>query len=203
MKARTLAGPALVVLLLVTGCSAGTEDTGGGASGVVEAQSETPGHNEDHEHVEGMDMSSSGGPSSAASMICTDEIGDAVARTFALDSTPESTEVWSKAQRVYSCRYELAEGALVLSVQDASDDASGRAYFDGTRRRLPGAVELKGMENFGFPAFATSERVVFLKDGKTLQVDAAQVPAAALRDDYTQRDAAYAVASAVIACWTE
>ena len=200
MRTRTLLGLALAAALLTAGCAGGgagsTTDTGA----ALEVRAATPG---DHEHVEGMDMSSAGGPSSAASMICTSEIGQAVARTFALDNTPASTQNWSKVDRLYTCSYQLAGGSLELSVQDAADDASGLAYFDGIRRRAPGASELRGMENFGFPAFATADRVVFLKDGKTLQVDAAGVPGEALREGYTPQDAAYAVASAVIACWTE
>lgn len=191
MRARALLGPALAATLLTAGCSAGT--TGDAR----------PATSKDHVHVEGMDMSSHKGPSSAASMICTTEIGDAVARTFALSATPESKDGWSKAERVYTCSYQLAGGTLELSVQDAADDTSGAAYFDGLRQSLPGSSALEGMENLGFPAFATADRIVFLKDGKTLQVAAAAVPEGALRDGYTRRDAAYAVASAVIACWTE
>lgn len=199
MRARVLLGPVLAATLLTAGCSAGTTaDTRPAASGASPSVAAS-----DHVHVEGMDMSSTGGPSSAASMICTSEIGDAVARTFALSTTPESSDSWSQDTRVYTCSYQLAGGSFELSVQDAADDASGLAYFDGLRQRLPGATELRGMENFGFPAFASTDQVVFLKDGKTLRVDAAEVPKEALRDGYSQRDAAYAVASAVIACWTE
>lgn len=191
MRVRALLGPALAVTLLTAGCSAGANDDA------------RPAASRDHEHVEGMDMSTTSGPSSAALMICAREIGDAVARTFTLSTVPESKDVWSKAERVYTCGYQLVGGTLELSVQDAADDASGASYFDGLRRRLPGATELGGMENLGFPALATTDRVVFLKDGKTLEVDAGAVPQEALRKGYTRRDAAYAVASAVIACWTE
>lgn len=191
MRARALLGPALAVTLLTAGCSPGASDDA------------RPAASRDHEHVEGMDMSSPTGPSSAALMICTSEIGDAVARTFALSTVPESKDGWSRAERVYTCTYQLVGGTLELSVQDAEDDASGVSYFDALRRRLPGATELEGMENLGFPALATSDRVVFLKDGKTLEVDAGAVPQEALRKGYTRRDTAYAVASAVIACWTE
>ncbi len=191
MRARALLGPALAATLLTAGCSPGTNDDA------------RPAASSEHVHVEGMDMSSRGGPSSAASMICTSEIADAVARTFALSTTPESKDGWSKAKRVYTCSYQIPGGTLDLSVQDAEDDASGASYFDGLRQRLPGATELVGMENLGFPALATTDRVVFLKDGKTLEVDAGAVPEEALRKGYTRRDTAYAVASAVIACWTE
>ncbi len=153
---------------------------------------------------ESMDMGSAADPSAPAAMICTNEIKDAVKRTFALSETPATTDRWAVDTRLYTCDYRLPGGTFSLSVQDATDATSGRAAFDALRRDLPSAVTLRGLESFGFPAFATpSGEVAFLKDGKTLLVDASALPASSLRADYTRRDAAYSVASAVIACWTE
>jgi hypothetical protein len=45
--------------------------------------------------------------------------------------------------------------------------------------------------------------VVFLKDHKTLWVDATRVAASDLPEGTNRQDAAYGVAAAVIACWTE
>lgn len=153
---------------------------------------------------EDMQMTAVNGPSSPASMICTDEIKDAVTRTFALSSPPASTDSWAKSDRLYSCYYQLPGGRLTLSVQDAQDAATGRRHFDVLRSSLPDATPLRGLESFGFPAFATTTgKVAFLKDGKTLLVDASALPDESLPAGYTPGEAAYSVASAVIACWTE
>ena len=153
-------------------------------------------HQDQKSHA-GMEMTAVNGPSTPASMICTDEIKDAVTRTFALAQPPASSDTWVKTERLYSCDYRLPEGVLTLSVHDAEDDTTGRSHFDRVRGSLPTASTLRGLENFGFPAFATTAgKVAFLKDGKTLLVDASALPDESL-------PTAYSVASAVIACWSE
>jgi hypothetical protein len=142
------------------------------------------------------------GPSQAARMICSQEIRDAVARTFELAQAPRSTGDWS--HRVFTCRYRLPGGPLILSVQDATNEHAGRAYFTGLRSRLTGARDIEGVESFGFPAFETPDgNVAFVKDGKTLRVDASDVAKASLPADFSMAEAAYGVAAAVIGCWTE
>ena len=60
------------------------------------------------------------------------------------------------------------------------------------------------MANFGFPAFETRRGdVVFIKDHKTLWVDASRLAPERLPADLTPADVAYGVAAAVIGCWTE
>jgi hypothetical protein len=141
-------------------------------------------------------------PSAAARMICSDETRDAVMRTFALSDAPGAVTDWS--DQLYSCTYRLPAGELRLSVQDATNAGTGRAYYDGLRVRLPGATDIGGLQSFGFPALETPNgNVVFLKDGKTLRVDASGLPATALPSGFTAQEAAYGVAAAVIACWTE
>ena len=91
-----------------------------------------------------------------------------------------------------------------MTVQDATVQKEGRAYFADLRASLPGAKRLTGVEGFGFPSFETPDGdVVFLKDGKTLHVDASSLPSGALPAGYTRPEAAYSIASSVIACWTE
>lgn len=195
MRARALLGSLAVVAVLATGC---------GASQVSEAQPKAEHKASKSPMSMDTDMGGSSRPSTTAAMICGSEIRGAVRRMFALTGQPVSTPHWSKSDRLFSCTYQLPHGRLALSVQDSLDAKTGRNYFDGMRRRLTGAKPLRGMENFGFPAFKTaSGRVLFLKDGKTLQVDASILPARALPKGYSHEDAAYAVASAVIACWTE
>jgi hypothetical protein len=60
------------------------------------------------------------------------------------------------------------------------------------------------MAGFGFPSFETPRGdVVFLKDHKTLWVDATRLARSDLPDGATRAHVAYGVAAAVIACWTE
>lgn len=150
-----------------------------------------------------MDMGSSAAPSDPASMICGLEIQDAVKRTFAMSSQPTGADSWSRSKRMFSCDWSVRGGTLAMSVQDALDENTGRTYFDKLKSRLDG-TKINGMESFGFPAFQTSGGdVVFLKDGKTLQVDATRLPAASLPKGFARGEVAYSVASAVIACWSE
>ena len=150
------------------------------------------------------DMGGAGaaGPSEAARMVCSEEIRDAVARTFGLTQAPRATGGWS--HRVFTCRYRLPGGPLVVSVQDATNERAGRAYFASLRSSLTGARDIEGVESFGFPAFETPDgNVAFVKDGKTLRVDASDVTQASLPADFSTAEAAYGVAAAVIGCWTE
>lgn len=219
MRRRALVGTALSLALLAAGC--GTAVSPGAASRENSnatrhdttrdvQDSATPADHEGsgtHEEMAGMDMGGSqaaDGPTGTAKMICSEEIQDAVRRTFALSSPPASTETWAKSERLYGCTYQLPGGTLKMSVQDALDPAPGRSYFEGLRSTLRGAQALRGMVNLGFPSFETAGgQVVFLKDGKTLLVDAAALSGKGLPRGYTRSEAAYAIAAAVIACWTE
>jgi len=194
--ARAVLATMATVGLLAAGC---------GSAKTTEAQ---PGAGHASASAKNMDMSMNMGtadrPSAPAKMICGAEIRDAVRRTFATSGNPASAHSWSKADRVYSCTHRLPHGNLAMSVQDSLDKKSGRAYFDALRNRLPGARAITGMESYGFPAFETPEgNVVFLKDGKTLQVNAAALRGAALPPDFSREEVAFSVASAVIACWSE
>jgi hypothetical protein len=200
MKANRMLAGLAVVGALTAGCAAPDA-----AAPPSPAASKSPAATEDHDDMDmDMDMSAAEEPSEPAAMICSDEIKDAVRRTFVLDAEPTGAPQWSARDRLFSCTYRLPEGRLRLSVQDATQQRVGRAYFDRLRGTLPGARTVTGMDNFGFPAFqAASGQVVFLKDGKTLQVDASSLPEAALPAGYSRAEAAYSVASAVVACWTE
>jgi hypothetical protein len=154
--------------------------------------------------MSGMDMSSAAkGPSKTAAMICTeDEIKDGVAKSLDLTSPPQTRDHWSHL--LYTCTYQLDGGNLVLAVKDSADEMSGRAYFKHLRGELPGAHKLKGLAALGLPSFETDRGdVVFIKDGKTLHVDATAVPATALPKGQSRTGVAYQVATDVIACWSE
>jgi hypothetical protein len=151
------------------------------------------------------DVNGKDGPSETARMVCEeDEIRDAVKRAFQMPDEPTSSHTWRSSGRVYACRWSVPQGTLRMTVQDATDPKAGRAYFDRLRGSLDGARPIRGMDNFGFPAFETAAGdVVFIKDGKTLHVDATRLPDASLPADFSRSEVAYSVASAVIACWTE
>jgi hypothetical protein len=135
-------------------------------------------------------------------MICGAEIRGTVKRTFGLTNPPKASHSW--ANGLFSCTYALPHGALRLSVKDDLDNSAGKAYFERLRHRLPDATTLRGVQSLGFPAIETVDgNTAFLKDGKTLRVDASSVAASTLPHGFSRQDASYAVAAAVIACWTE
>lgn len=151
--------------------------------------------------MDGMDAGAHA-PSEAAAMICSDEIADTVRRTFDLEKVPFSRDTWVAPS--FRCDYAVGGSTLRLSVQDLDTAGPGRAYFRRLESRLPGATPLRGLQGLGLPSFETrAGDVVFLKDHKTLRVDPADLAAADLPAGYSRRDVAYAVASAVVACWSE
>jgi hypothetical protein len=149
-------------------------------------------------------MGPRGGPSSSATMVCSDEIAESVQKTLQLDDRPVGSHRWSTSRRVYTCDYPVGDGRIELSVQDATERSRGAVYFATLRRSLPGAKRIVGMEALGFPAFSTrAGDVFFLKDGKTLRVDPSDIAGSALPVGFSREDAAYGVAASVIACWKE
>ena len=136
-------------------------------------------------------------------MICGQEIRASVQHSLELSRAPEGVHSW--AHRLYRCTYRLADGGqLRMSVKDLDSSGPGRAYFDRLRSSTPGADTIPGVAAFGFPAFESPEGdVVFMKDHKTLHVDASRLTSADLPSGMTREVAAYGVAAAVIACWTE
>lgn len=210
MRAR-LAVTLAAVPLMLTACggasSAGREHVM--ADGTVMSGSSMPGMGRSMVPPSGTgrlaaDGASAGSlrPSETASMICGSEVGDAVRRVFRLSKTPTGLHSWS--HRTYRCSYPLAHGDLRMSVADLETPAAGRAWFDRLRGRLAGASPIAGLAGFGLPAVETPQgHVVFLKDHKTLWVDATRVASTDLPQGTSRQDAAYAVAAAVIACWTE
>jgi hypothetical protein len=142
------------------------------------------------------------GPSEAAAMVCSDEIRDAVARTLQVDRAPSGLHAWGHG--LFRCSYLLGAGELRLSVKDLDADGPGRAWFDRLRARLPHAEGLRGVEALGLPSFETPRGdVVFLKDHKTLRVDASRLAESRLPAGMSRTDVAYGVAAAVVACWSE
>lgn len=142
------------------------------------------------------------GPTQSARMVCGTEIHHAVAQTFVLPALAPGASSWHN--RLFTCTYRLPGGPLSLSVKDSMDESSGRAYFTALRTGDGSPPLLRGLTAFGLPSYQTPEgTVVFLKDGKTLEVDATALPADAGPRDESRTDVAYAIAADVIGCWSE
>lgn len=141
-------------------------------------------------------------PSAAARLVCGDEIRTDVSRIFALATPVSATSTWQGG--VFTCTYRMPSGPLTISVKDTLAGASGQAYFNALRAFDGAPPLLKGLEAFGLPSYETTDgRVVFLKDGKTLAVDAGSLPMVAGPSGESRTDVAYAVAADVIGCWSE
>jgi hypothetical protein len=203
---RSAALAVAVVPLLLAGCGSASSSTADAthvmADGSTMSGSSMPGAMMSHDATSSGRGAGMSGPSESASMVCSDEIRHAVGRTLALRRPPVGLSAWQDT--TFRCTYPLAGGDLRLSVEDLDAARPGRAYFDALRARLPAPRTIRGLAAFGFPAFETAHGdVVFLKDHKTLWVDASRLTAADLPPDRSRADVAYGVAAAVIACWTE
>lgn len=153
--------------------------------------------------MKGMDMGAdSAKPSAAAAMICSEETAGAVQRGLALGARPQGLSSFS--DQLFRCTYQLPSGELRLSVKDLTSEAPGRAYYEKLEADLAPVQPIRGVASFGFPAFQTAHGdVVFIKDHKTLWVDASRLADSDLPKGSTRTGTAYGVAAAVIACWTE
>ncbi len=169
-------------------------------------------HHSDHDHAKmtpaekaAMGGSEDAGPSAAAAMVCGREVRGAVTRTLALaEPVAEPTPSWDGDGRLFGCVYRVRGGLLLLSVQDATDPAAGEAVFTATRSSLRGARRLTGVAAFGLVGYESPDgTVIFLKDGKTLRVDASGLRGSSLPAGFDRAEVAYGVAAAVVACWTE
>lgn len=209
MNRTSWLGTIAVASVLLAGCSAPAADT---------QDTPQPQHTmadgsvmSGAEHGDGMhedakqdaDPASVTGPSDAARMVCSGQVTTNVKGIFGLEAEPEPSSSWDKP--AFTCTYDIDGAPLVLAVHDATDEAEGQKYFDELQASSPGAENLKGMFSLNMPAFSTNEgEVAFLKDGKTLHVDATKLPGKlGPEGDVTQGAAAYSVAMAVLACWTD
>lgn len=190
-------------VVLLGGCATtGAQPSPSGAGDSMSPQmSMSPGM----EMSPGMSMSDmaaqQAGPSASARMICSEETHRSVATTLRLDSRPTSHDTWADGR--YTCSYHTPQGILVLSVEDSPDPKTGRAHFDRLRHTLGDPPLLGGMTGLGLPAFETGTgQVVFLKDRKTLEVDASALTGDLGASGQNRSDVAYQIATDVIACWS-
>lgn len=142
-----------------------------------------------------------GAPSAAAEMICAGQVQTAIASLLQLERAVEPVASWDAPS--FTCSYDIDGAPLVLTVHDATDTAIGELHFTEVQRSL-GASAIEGMLGLGLPSFSTGDGIVgFLRDGKTLVVDATALPEALAGGSMTRDGAAYAVASAVLVCWVD
>ena len=198
----------LAVSILLTGCTAVQANSGHVAPAATMSQgmSMEPGQS-----MPGMASTSAtppveaivnaDSPSKSAQMLCGSETRANVATLMGLTTRAQTKATW--ADHVYTCTYQLPGGPLLLSVKESPDVPTARIYFDALRVRLGNTKPLTGMAGLGFPAYETTTgTVVFLKDNKTLEVDASALPAHVGPEGSSPSDFAYTIATDVLACWT-
>ncbi len=136
-------------------------------------------------------------------MICAGQVPGVVADVLGLEGDAAPSSSWDEP--IFTCTYELDGRPLVLSVHDATDVAQGEAHFAELRESFATAQDIEGLAALGMPSFSTGDGIVaFLRDGKTLVVDATALPDGLGQDGTrTQDQAAYTLASAVLVCWVE
>lgn len=193
-----------VAALVLAGCSTATVEPGvtAGQGGVDRSHTMPDGSTMDGaEHGDHHAQDGDGsGPSAAAEMVCGGQVDTAVRLIVASPDIPEPEAAWTAPD--FTCTFDVDGAPLVLTVHDATDVAEGEAAFDAMQAEL-GADDIEGLLGLGLPSFSTGEGVVgFLRDGKTLVVDATALPAD-IGGDRTLDGVAYAVASAVLTCWVE
>ncbi|TFC41986.1 MULTISPECIES: hypothetical protein [Cryobacterium] len=146
--------------------------------------------------------SAAAAPSAASQMICGTETRDNITRALALAEPPHSVDSWINRQ--YTCIYHLTDGEFVISVEESSDAASARSYFDTMQGNLASVQPIEGLANLGFPAYETADGVVvFLKDNMTLQVDARKLTDMIGPHGIARTAFSYEIATTILACWTE
>ena len=144
----------------------------------------------------------SNSPSKATRMICGSETRTNVAALMGLTVSPTTQTHW--ANHIYTCTFKLTVGYLVISVKESSGVPKARIYFNALRVRLGHTKPITGIANLGFPAYESmTGTVVFLKDNKTLEVNASALPAHVGHEGSTRADFAYTVATDILACWKD
>lgn len=191
-----LALPVLAVSLLAAGCGAGqTAPTAQRPA----AEHSAAGHSAD-EHAAAMTaaLGTPAAPPATATMVCGQDIKSKVKQVLTLPAEPATSSTW--ANGIYTCRYALPVGPMVLSVQVLPDAAQAGAQLDAQRAQTAGAATLEGLGQraWGTPAGTA----VVLKDNQILTVDTTALPPVFGVNDQKRTDLAYEVASDVLGCWT-
>ncbi|MFE4196687.1 hypothetical protein ACFRJ9_12535 [Paenarthrobacter sp. NPDC056912] len=174
-----------IVSLLLTGCAAAANPGVGNSQPSLTA---TP--------------TASAGPSEASLMVCGDQPKDRLKAILDLETAPHTVNDW--ANSTFTCTYHLEQGALIISVKEAADQASALTYFDVEQALAKDAKAIEGLANLGFPAYETADgSSVFQKDSFVLKVDASHLPATIGPDNITRNALAYQLSTTILACWVE
>lgn len=200
MLRKTWMGAIVVASLLVTGCAASAAPAPESPS--PEASHTMPDGTVMAGDEHGAHGSGSAEPSEAAGMICAGQVSGAITSMLDLEAEVEPTSTWNAP--MYTCAYDIDGAPLILSVHDTTDLAAGEAHFAELQGSVEGARDIEGLLALGMPSFTTDAGIVaFLRDGKTLTVDATRLPDELAGGTMTRDEVAYAVASAVLVCWVE
>ncbi len=196
--------------LLISGCAttAGSVSVPANVSTPIAPEtSSEAGHTESHAGGHHGGSASPGatrsdGPSEAALMVCGDQPMDRLTAILDLEQDPHTINDW--ADSTFTCTYHLAEGDLVISVNEAKDQATALTYFDAMQALAKDARPIEGLANLGFPAYETAHgSAIFQKDSFILQVDATDLPATLGPENITRNALAYQLSTTILACWIE
>ena len=195
-----------VAALLLTGCASpaapAPESPAPEASHTMPDGTVMTGEEHGSHGAHGSGSASAPEPSEAAGMICAGQVTGAIASMLDLEGEVEPTSTWNEP--MFTCAYDIDGAPLILSVHDTADLAVGEAHFAELQGSVDGARDIEGLLALGMPSFTTDAGIVaFLRDGKTLTVDATRLPAELASGTMTRDEVAYAVASAVLVCWVE
>jgi hypothetical protein len=138
-------------------------------------------------------------PSAAARMICEPEARDEIVARLGIQVSKVLAPTWS--DHVYACRYVFPNGVMVLSVKDFPDPPMAWTYFTAMRERSGASATLDGL---GDNAFIKNDgtTVVVQKQSGVLVVDVTDLPARVGKPTIARSQAALAVATIIIGCWT-
>jgi hypothetical protein len=190
-------GLLVALALLVTSCAAGHQTARATPSGAP-----MPADMSMDTHSAASSQRLAAGPSESARMVCSSEIHRDIAMALALPAQPPSTTTWT--DHLYTCTYLLQGGPLVVAVKELKDVPAARAYFGQMNRNLGSTRQILGLANLGLPGYQTSSgAVTFLKEDKTLEVDASALPAQVGPNHISRTDFAYQIATDILGCWTD
>lgn len=145
-----------------------------------------------------MPIQAAAGPSPSAMMICAAETRADLNKALGLHTVAAGTATW--VNPVYTCRYVLPAGPLVISVTETADAAATGRTFSALRGSAGPTHDVVGL---GQAAYGTDDGTVVLrKDNNILRVDATSLPVQFGAQQQKRTDFAYEIASDILGCWT-
>ncbi|MGY3128195.1 hypothetical protein ACVWW9_001694 [Agrococcus sp. UYP33] len=192
----------VVAALLVTGCASAAPAAESPAPEASHTMPDGTVMTGEEHGSHGTGHASAQGPSEAAEMVCAGQVTDAITAMLDLEGEVSPSSTWNEP--MFTCSYDVDGAPLTLSVHDATALAVGEAHFAELQATTEGARDIEGLLALGMPSFTNDAGIVsFLREGKTLLVDATRLPDELAGGTMTRSEVAYAVASAVLVCWVE